>query len=609
MWHKLNGMIATAAIASVVFFGLLGGRSSLSVTYTAVDLSPTAVTRSYAIATIGTQQIGYGSGTATGGNNHALLWNGTAQSALDLNPNGFTSSFAIGTCGTQQVGSGLTATGSSQHALLWENTASSAVDLNPSTFKGSYASDTNGTQQVGHGWGTVTGGYTHALLWSGTANSATDLNPSGFTESYAKGISDTQQVGAGYGTVTGNKTHALLWNSTAASAVDLNPSGFTQSWACAISGSQQIGYGSGTVTGNKTHALLWSDTADSALDLTPNGFDFTTGQSTNGTQQVGWGNGTATNLYNHALLWSGTADSAVDLHQFLPGEFTDSHAKAIDAQGNIVGYAYDTSHNEHAILWIPVPEPSMFALLGMGAFGLLAWVWRRGRGAVLFATPKICVAFVLLTPAIGYSNPITELGLTIDVTGPGGLGVKEVPPGPITGEIWATVKGLNLNFSDEKLSELTGGLRISGGGSFLPFDVASNYLPPWDFGAIYPVDLSPDGKTLGHGGLTSKTGTGVLWFRSPVSQVGNEPFKVGTFQANLEAGDSIQFMLSGRSVLMYVFTVDNAVRNGATGYDLNLIHVGEPLVVVPEPSTFVLLGLGVFGLLGWCWRRVWKAGD
>jgi hypothetical protein len=600
-------MEMTAAMTVAFILVLFSVRPVLAVKYNVIDLNPSGFSNSYANSTSGMQQVGYGYGTATGNRDHALLWSGTAGSAVDLNPNGFSESYAKGTSGTQQIGYGYgTITGDNYHALLWSGTADSAVDLNPSGFTSSYSYGISGTQQVGYGYGQATGTYEHALLWSGTAGSAVDLNPIGFDFSEAFGIKGTQQVGWGFGTASDLHYHALLWSGTAGSAVDLNPSGFTGSQAVGTNGTQQIGYGG---TNNKEHALLWSGTADSAVDLNPSGFSYSYAFGISGTQQVGYGVGSATGNYMHALLWSGTADSAFDLNQFLPDGFTSSFAQAIDDQGNIYGYASDSLFIQHAILWVPVPEPSTFALLGMGAFGLLAWVWRRGWKAVLFVIPKMCVAFVLLTPAIGYSNPITELGLTIDVTGPGGMGVKQVQPGPMTGEIWATVKGLNLNYTDEKLNTVTGGLRISGGGSFLPFDTATNYLPPWIGGSIYPVDLSPDGKTLGHEGQTSYNGTGVLCFKAAIMQVSNEPFRLGTFQANLEAGDSIQFLLSGRSVPMYSFTVDNALRTGAIGYDLNLIHVGEPLVAVPEPSTFVLLGMGVFGLFAWVWRRGRKGGD
>src|SRR5262245_5281730 len=79
-----------------------------------LDLHPTNLTgfsNSGAVATDGIRQAGYGSGSATGGDDvfhsHALLWSGTADSAVDLHPtnlNGFSFSTAYSISGTQQVG-------------------------------------------------------------------------------------------------------------------------------------------------------------------------------------------------------------------------------------------------------------------------------------------------------------------------------------------------------------------------------------------------------------------------------------------------------------------------------------------------------------------------
>ena len=54
------------------------------VSYIAVDLNPSGFTESFADDISGTQQVGEGSGSATGGNGHALLWNGSAASYVDL---------------------------------------------------------------------------------------------------------------------------------------------------------------------------------------------------------------------------------------------------------------------------------------------------------------------------------------------------------------------------------------------------------------------------------------------------------------------------------------------------------------------------------------------
>ena len=158
-------------------------------------------------------------------------------------------------------------------------------------------------------------------------------------------------------------------------AVDLTPAGFGKSQAFGVNGGQQVGHGYWN-NGYDNHALLWSGTAASAVDLNPAGFSLSESIAISGGQQAGYGQSPATGHHNHAFVWSGTAASAVDLHQFLPAGFTGSIAQGIDAQGNIVGWAYDGS-GEHAILWQPVPEPSALILLCVGAISLFAYAWRR----------------------------------------------------------------------------------------------------------------------------------------------------------------------------------------------------------------------------------------
>lgn len=186
---------------------------------------------------------------------------------VDLNGSGFWRAEAYGIGGGQQVGIGSgSATGGNYHALLWSGIAAGAVDLNPSGFDYSEAHAIRGGQEVGYGNGSATGGYLHALLWNGTAASAVDLNPSGFTESYAYGVSGWQQVGYGAGPATGNQDHALLWSGTAASAVDLHqflPAEFAQSYAESIDGEGNI-VGHAWDSAGHDHAILWTPVSEPA---------------------------------------------------------------------------------------------------------------------------------------------------------------------------------------------------------------------------------------------------------------------------------------------------------------------------------------------------------
>jgi hypothetical protein len=367
MAHTLSRLFLSAAVAAVL--GSFGGLAQ-AVDYVAIDLHPSGFASSQAYGVAGSQQVGSGVINGTPHSfNHALLWNGSASNYIDLHPAdclGF--SQAYGTSGSQQVGS------AGAQAILWNGSADNYVILHTSEYGDSSAWATDGVQQVGDGLSLSTWSY-HALLWSGTAASTVDLNPSGFYGSSARAVSGGQQVGIGQINIVGTSImteHALLWYGTAASAVDLHPTGFITSSAQGVCGAQQVGFGAIKDSPYHTHALLWNGTAASAVDLNPTGYTWSRALGTNGLQQVGQAGG-------HAFLWNGSANNYVDLHQFLPSGYSDSCATSIDAQGNIVGYAY-TGDIQHAMMWSPVPEPSAFVLLGVGTVGLIVCRLRRRAG-------------------------------------------------------------------------------------------------------------------------------------------------------------------------------------------------------------------------------------
>ena len=334
-----------------------------------VDLNPPGIDISYAHDVAGSKQIGNGFNTSDF-LSHALLWSGTAASRVDLNPAGYTESFGNGISGSAalgyaQVGYGYgSSTSDNNHAILWTGTAASKVDLNPSGFTETYANDVYGnaiaSTQVGSGAGSATSGATHALKWSGTTASKVDLNPSGFDLSEALGVSAAGQVGDGFGASTSGAYHALYWNGTSASAIDLHavllPStgyDFVSSQAFAIADNGTI-VGVAVDDGLYNHGIIWTPVPDGPPESGVAG-DY----NNNGTVDAGdyttWRKGN-TLLHNEvATIGSNT-----------PQDYTEWRARS----GNPPG-------SGSALNGTPIPEPTSSALV---ACCVCAMLISRPRG-------------------------------------------------------------------------------------------------------------------------------------------------------------------------------------------------------------------------------------
>jgi len=145
------------------------------------DLNPAGFDASEAVATNGTSQVG--DAGITGGGAHAMLWSGTAASAIDLHPTNLglidnSKANGISPDGSEQVGSASgPGTGGNSHAILWRGAADTAVDIEPTNLPGlagAFAVATNGEFQVGEG---DFGNSRHILLWNnGDPNTVTDLS-------------------------------------------------------------------------------------------------------------------------------------------------------------------------------------------------------------------------------------------------------------------------------------------------------------------------------------------------------------------------------------------------------------------------------------------------
>lgn len=366
--------------------------------YHSNDLTPAGTASGRLSGVSSGKQVG--AATVTG-SSHAVMLSGNALTAVDLHPVPYYYSMAMCTDGLQQGGWGYSVVGGGVHALVWNGASSSYADLNPSGYMFSYCLGVHSGEQVGYAQNQsyfVTA--SHAMSWHSSAASAVDLHPATpYLFSRAVGCQNGEEVGyvssvaypdgdaIGYHTTS----HAIRWSGTAASAVDLHPLGFDASEATCTSGTQQGGWGYVALGTSHQHALLWSGTADSAVDLHPLGYTDTKVTSITATQQVGegWvGTPGVMGSVRHALLWAGTAASVVDLNQFLPAGYTHAVATGIDANGNVVGYAYNGAHpyglsipaGAIAVVFAPgAPAPNQLASLTLSESNVVPGTTLQGQ--------------------------------------------------------------------------------------------------------------------------------------------------------------------------------------------------------------------------------------
>jgi hypothetical protein len=353
-------------------------------------------------------------------------------------------------------------------------------------------------------------------------------------------------------------------------AVDLNAraSGHCQLSVSGVSNGQQVGYGylDGSWPDSPVfHAVLWNGSDGSATDLNPNGFVWSTATATNGSQQIGWG---WTGSQSHALLWSGTADSAIDLN---PAGYFTSTACGVNGSQQ-VGYGmYDMAWSDQALLWNGSAESVV----------------------------------VLHAPGYTYGAAANGINDTGQVVGVGYLPDYSGPPNVIMSKSHALLWR------------------------------SSTYN---DF-----VDLNPSGffassanaifgnQQVGTGTRTDKTIHAFLWSGTAGSAIDLNPRGFSESRAN-SLNDTQQVGYGKLSTtddnshaLLWSGTADSAIdlhqllpsdftQSRAYGIDAQGNIVGDAMdslgnrhailwQVVPEPSTVVLLGMSVIGILVCGWRR------
>ena len=376
---------------------------------------------------------------------------GPSSSATGINANGQVIGYAQNAAGYE-------------HAFLWSSSGGmqdlgtlggSGFEGSQGLMEGSQALGINNSGQV-VGWAANSSEWAHAFLWT-SGGGMQDIGTLGGSSSWAYGINDSGQI-VGYGaSIPTNSTHAFLWAS-GGGMQDLGTlPGGSESWAFGISNSGQVVGSAVSNSNGDYHAFLWGSSGGmqdlgtlggSSSNSQANGINnsgqvvgysgsssgtghvfvwtssggmqdpgtlpnysyngtYATGINNNG-QVVGYGENSRD--IDHAFLYSN--GTMIDLNSLIPSGWTLNQATAINDNGLIVGYGVNPSGHTDAFLLTPIPEPSTFALLGIGAISLLGFAWRRRRGRARCLSCAAAVAAMLLAGSAQAQTNVFNMGGT-----------------------------------------------------------------------------------------------------------------------------------------------------------------------------------------------------
>ena len=346
-------MSRTILLAVAICSLCAGAYASQQYTVTALGTLPgyTSGSEAYGINNSG-QIVGYAYDAS--GTRHAFLYSGGQMQ--DLNTLGGAESAAWSINDSGQIVGYAQTTGGSNHAFLYSG--GHMQDLGNWT-----AHAINNTGQIA---GQNSAG--HPIIYSG--GNVQDLGTlTGGTGGSANGINNTgQAVGQAY-TAGDYGFHAFLYNG-GGSLQDLGAFGGTYSQASSINNAGQV-VGSAQTASGSNHAFLYSNGQMNDLGTLPGGQESDAYGINDSGLIVGSDGG------SHALLYSNGA--MIDLNTLITPTFgwTLGCANAINDEGQIVGYEYNTAGQTQAFLLSPVPEPMTAIAVGMGIAGLSGYIRRR----------------------------------------------------------------------------------------------------------------------------------------------------------------------------------------------------------------------------------------
>lgn len=244
------------------------------------------------------------------------------------------------------------------HACLWNN--GSITDLG--TLPGGISSGARDINESGQavGYSSNSTGYELAVLWQDGI--AINIGPG-----YAKSINDDSYI------VGGSPYNTLVWTWKNGVRTDLGTldQDYCYIWPTGLNDMETI-VGYAYTYEHKTQAWAWQDGILTEL-CTFGGPNWA--QAINNHGQIVGHSCPSDDAWesDHACLWQD--GTIIDLGTL----GTYSSATDINDNGWICGESRDADGMDHAVLWIPVPEPSsIFTLFcGIGGIGGIAWRQRK----------------------------------------------------------------------------------------------------------------------------------------------------------------------------------------------------------------------------------------